>query len=52
VRLAIKPGTWLKRGNQFLTIDELGAGNHIKVEAVQLPGQELPQITIADTARE
>ena len=24
VTLAIKPGTWLKRGDQLVTIDELG----------------------------
>jgi hypothetical protein len=46
VRLAIKPGTWLKRGDQFITIDELGVGNYVKVEAVQIPGQELQQISI------
>ncbi len=46
VNLAIKPGTWLKRGDQFVTIDELGVGNYVKVEAVQIPGQELQQITI------
>ena len=46
VTLAIKPGTWLKRGTQLVTIDELSIGNHVKVEAVQLPGQELQQITI------
>jgi hypothetical protein len=45
VTLAIKPGTWLKRGDQLVTIDELGIGNYVKVEAVQLPGQQ-PQITI------
>ena len=46
ITLAIKPGTWLKRGDQFVTIDELGVGNYVKVEAVQLPGQQLQQITI------
>jgi hypothetical protein len=46
VSLAIKPGTWLKRGDQFVTIDELGVGNYVKVEAVQIPGQQLQQITI------
>jgi hypothetical protein len=46
VTLAIKPGTWLKRGDQLVTIDELGVGNYVKVEAVQLPGQQLQQITI------
>jgi len=46
VTLAIKPGTWLKRGDQLVTIDELGIGNYVKVEAVQLPGQQLQQITV------
>jgi hypothetical protein len=46
VTLAIKPGTWLKRGDQLVTIDELGIGNYVKVEAVQLPGQQQQQITI------
>jgi hypothetical protein len=46
VTLAIKPGTWLKRGERLVTIDELGIGNYVKVEAVQLPGVELQQITI------
>jgi hypothetical protein len=50
VTLAIKPGTWLKRGNQLVTIDELGVGNHVKVEAIQLPGQQLQQITILNAA--
>jgi hypothetical protein len=52
VTLAIRPGTWLKRGDQLVTIDELGIGNYVKVEAVQLPGQQLQQITILNSARE
>jgi hypothetical protein len=51
VTLAIKPGTWLKRGDQLVTIDELGVGNYVKVEAVQLPGQQLQQITILNSAQ-
>jgi hypothetical protein len=52
VTLAIRPGTWLKRGDQLVTIDELGIGNYVKLEAVQLPGQQLQQITILNSARE
>jgi hypothetical protein len=51
VTLAIKPGTWLKRGDQFVTIDELGVGNYVKVEAIQVPGQELQQITVLGVGR-
>jgi hypothetical protein len=50
--LAIKPGTWLKRGDQFVTIDELGVGNFVKAEAIQLPGQELQQITVLGEGQE
>ena len=49
VTLAIRPGTWLKRGDQFVTIDELGVGNYVKVEAIQIPGQELQRITVLST---
>jgi hypothetical protein len=52
ITLAIRPGTWLKRGDQLVTIDEIGIGNYVKVEAVQLPGQQLQQITILNSARE
>jgi hypothetical protein len=50
INLAVKPGTWLKRGDQFVTIDELGIGNYVKVEALQIPGQELQQITVLNSA--
>jgi hypothetical protein len=52
VVLAIKPGTWLKRGDQFVTIDELDVGYYVKVEAIQIPGQELPQIIVLGVGRE
>jgi hypothetical protein len=52
VTLAIKPGTWLKRGDQLVTIDELGTGNYVKVEAVRLPGEQVDRITLLETARE
>jgi hypothetical protein len=52
VTLAIKPGTWLKRGDQLVTIDELGVGNYVKVETVRLPGEQVDRITILETARE
>jgi hypothetical protein len=47
--LAVKPGTWLKRADRFVTIDALGVGNYVKVEAVQLPGQPLQQLSILST---
>ena len=49
VTLAIRPGTWIKRGDSVVTIDELGVGNYVKAEAIQVPGQELQRITILST---
>jgi hypothetical protein len=46
VELAIKPGTWIKRGDRLVTIDELSVGNYIKTEAIQLPGERVERITI------
>ena len=37
VTLAILPGTWLKRGDQLVLIDELGVGNYVTVQATPLP---------------
>jgi hypothetical protein len=37
VTLAILPGTWLKRGDQLVLIDELGVGNYVAVQATPLP---------------
>jgi hypothetical protein len=38
VALAIRPGTWIQRGNQLVLIDELAVGNYLKARAAQLPG--------------
>jgi hypothetical protein len=51
VRLAVKPGTRLKRGDRFVTLDELGIGTYVKVKAVQLPRQRLQQITPLSAGR-
>ena len=37
VALAIQPGTWIKRGDQLILIDELGVGNHIRAQAAPIP---------------
>jgi hypothetical protein len=52
VTLAIRPGTWLKRGDSVVTIDELGVGNYVKAEAIQVPGQQLQQITVLSSSGE
>ena len=40
VTLAIKPGTWIKRGDQLILIDELGVGNYVQVQASEIAGAE------------
>ena len=37
VVLAILPGTWIQRGGQLVTIDELSVGNYLKARALPLP---------------
>jgi hypothetical protein len=37
VALAIQPGTWIKRGDQLVLIDQLGVGNYIRAQATPLP---------------
>jgi hypothetical protein len=37
VTLAIMPGTWIKRGDHLVLIDELGVGNYVKARAIPLP---------------
>src|SRR5215831_9951896 len=37
VTLAILPGTWIKRGDRLVLIDELGVGNYITAQAAPVP---------------
>ena len=49
VSLGIRPGTWLKRGANFVYIEDLAVGNYVMAEAVAMPGDQLQQITILST---
>lgn len=51
VRLAVKPGTWLKRGDRLVTICQLGVGNYVQVKAVRIPQQPLQEITPLSAGR-
>jgi hypothetical protein len=51
--LAIRPGTWIQRGDQLVLIDELGVGNYVKARATQLPGvKDELAITLEETKGE
>jgi hypothetical protein len=34
--LAIRPGTWIKRGDRLVLLEELGAGNDVHVQAIEI----------------
>ena len=52
VTLGIRPGTWLKRGGNFVYIEDLGVGNYVMAEAVAMPGDQLQQITVLNSSGE
>lgn len=37
VTLAVKPGTWIQRGEKLVLISELSVGNYLKVRAMAVP---------------
>jgi hypothetical protein len=40
VTLAIRPGTWIKRGDLLVVLDDLSVGNDIHVQAIEIAGEE------------
>jgi len=52
VTLAILPGTWLKRGDQLILIDELGVGNYVTVQATPLPATAPREGTVGSSPGE
>jgi hypothetical protein len=39
VALAIRPGTWIKRGERLVMLEELIVGNDIHVQAIETSGE-------------
>lgn len=52
VALAILPGTWIKRGDQLVLIDELGVGNYIRAQAAPLPAAAPREGTVGSSPGE
>jgi hypothetical protein len=46
--LEIRVGTWIKRGDRFLTIEELTVGAHVKAQTFRLPGAAHPRAAILE----
>jgi hypothetical protein len=40
VPLAIRPGTWIKRGDQLVLLEELRVGDDVHVQAAEIAGAE------------
>jgi hypothetical protein len=39
VTLAIRPGTWIKRGDRLVLIEDLSVGNDVHVQAIEIAGE-------------
>jgi hypothetical protein len=46
--LDIRVGTWIKRGDRFLTIEELRVGDQVKAQTFRLPGEANPRAAIVE----
>ncbi len=44
----LRVGTWIKRGDNFLTIEELKIGDRVKAQTFRLPGEENPRAAILE----
>jgi hypothetical protein len=47
----IRVGTWIKRGESFLTIEDLRIGDQVKAQTFRLPGEASPRAAIVEFAR-
>jgi hypothetical protein len=50
VVLSIRPGTWIKRGDRLVLLDELAVGHEIHVQAVELAGDGSLRATTVDVS--
>jgi hypothetical protein len=47
-RVDVRIGTWIKRGDTFLTIEDLKAGDQVKAQTFRLPGESSPRAAILE----
>lgn len=48
--LAIRPGTWIKRGDQLVLLEELSVGNDIHVQAIEIAEEGTMRATTIDVS--
>jgi hypothetical protein len=44
----VRIGTWIKRGMNFLTIEDLNIGDQVKAQTFRLPGETNPRAAILE----
>jgi hypothetical protein len=47
----VRVGTWIKRGTNFLTIEDLQIGDRVKAQTFRLSGEANPRAAILEFAR-
>ena len=47
----IRVGTWIKRGADFLTIEDLQIGDQVRAQTFRLPGETHPRAAILEFTR-
>ena len=48
--LAIRPGTWIKRGDHLVLLEELSVGNDIHVQAIEIVEEGVMRATTIDVS--
>ena len=47
-RVDVRVGTWIKRADTFLTIEDLNVGDRVKAQTFRLPGDANPRAAILE----
>lgn len=50
-QVEVRIGTWIKRGGNFLTIEDLNIGDQVKAQTFRLPGETYPRAAILEFTR-
>jgi hypothetical protein len=48
--LAIRPGTWIKRGDRLVLLEELRVGNDVHVQAIEIAEEGVTRATTIDVS--
>jgi hypothetical protein len=51
IQVEVRVGTWIKRGENFLTIEDLSIGDHVRAQTFRLPGEANPRAAILEFIR-